>query len=397
MCPSANELAGGRSDAPEHLGPSPLVVIGNPENRRVQMFRAAAERLSLPAPQIVPYEAVLSGRLDVRRAIEPGSLVRIDSPGENETVERALVALGAAQHRPAELPADYVPGEIIEHGRIYHPGLWYRGFCHLLAQWEAELEPLGVRWMNHPADIRLMFHKNACQEFLEQERVPVPRRLGAVRSYDELRAAMRAAGQSRVFLKLSHGSSASGVVALQAGRGRISAVTSVEVVRSNGHVRLYNSLRLRNYRRESDVADLVNALGPLGTHLEAWLPKAGSGGTTFDLRIMTIAGEVRHCVMRTSRGPITNLHLGNRRGDAERLLQELPAGSRHAAWETCERVAALFPRSLHIGIDLMFAIGFRRHAVLELNAFGDLLPGVLDREQDTYTAELAAALAVGDG
>jgi hypothetical protein len=33
--------------------------------------------------------------------------------------------------------------------------------------------------------------------------------------------------------------------------------------------------------------------------------------------------------------------------------------------------------------------GYRRHAVLEVNAFGDLLPGVLDPfERDTYMAEI---------
>lgn len=44
-------------------------------------------------------------------------------------------------------------------------------------------------------------------------------------------------------------------------------------------------------------------------------------------------------------------------------------------------------------IDLMFTPSFRRHAILELNAFGDLLPSARHREQDTYTAELTAATA----
>ena len=40
--------------------------------------------------------------------------------------------------------------------------------------------------------------------------------------------------------------------------------------------------------------------------------------------IVLIGGEPAHVVMRTSRGPITNLHLGNRRGDATAFLAELP-------------------------------------------------------------------------
>ena len=54
------------------------------------------------------------------------------------------------------------------------------------------------------------------------------------------------------------------------------------------------------------------------------------------------------------------------------------------------RVAELFPRSLYFGIDLMFTPSFRHHAVLEVNAYGDLLPGVLDGGDNTYEAEIRA-------
>jgi hypothetical protein len=61
-----------------------------------------------------------------------------------------------------------------------------------------------------------------------------------------------------------------------------------------------------------------------------------------------------------------------------------------AARTACERGASLFPRSLHVGVDLLLTPGYRRHAVLEVNAFGDLLPGVLCDGQDTYKAEINA-------
>jgi hypothetical protein len=371
--------------------PRAIVVIGNPENRRVQMFCDAARRLDLPAPRVIAYGDLLDNGLDVKRAVMPQSLVRIESPGENEPVERALIALGASQTPDAERPRDYTPGQPVEHGRIYCPRLWYRGFCRLLETWQEELDGLPVAWMNHPDDIRLAFDKAACQTFLDRHGIPVPRRLGAVASYDDLRARMHRTGHSRVFLKLAHGSSASGVVALQASRDRICAITSVEVVHRGDEVRLYNSLGLRRYESEPEVASLVNSLCVHGLHLEAWMPKASLGGRTFDLRVMVIAGDVCHLVMRTSRGPITNLHLGNQRGDLAELFRKIPADRIQEALDTCRRVAALFPRSLYLGIDLVFTPSFRRHAVLELNAFGDLLPGVLHLGQDTYTAELTAA------
>jgi hypothetical protein len=58
---------------------------------------------------------------------------------------------------------------------------------------------------------------------------------------------------------------------------------------------------------------------------------------------------------------------------------------------TCERVMReCFPGSLHGGVDLLISSDFRRHAVLEVNAFGDLLPGVTCDGVDTYAAEIAA-------
>ena len=71
-----------------------------------------------------------------------------------------------------------------------------------------------------------MFDKRRCHARLAEAGVPVPPALPAVRGYDELRARMAEAGRDRVFVKPAHGSSASGVVALQTAPGRIKAVTS---------------------------------------------------------------------------------------------------------------------------------------------------------------------------
>jgi hypothetical protein len=57
---------------------------------------------------------------------------------------------------------------------------------------------------------------------------------------------------------------------------------------------------------------------------------------------------------------------------------------------TCERVARCFPESLHVGVDLMFSPDWRRHAVAEVNAFGDLLPGLVVDGRDTYGEQVAA-------
>jgi hypothetical protein len=87
---------------------------------------------------------------------------------------------------------------------------------------------------------------------------------------------------------------------------------------------------------------------------------------------------------------MTNLHLLNARGNRDAVVQRMGVEAWEAAQQTCLRAMACFPQSLYGGIDLLVSPGYRRHAVLEINAFGDLLPDVLDDGNDTYAAEIAA-------
>lgn len=368
-----------------------MVLIGNPENRRVSLFCAAARKLGV-APQVVAYEELLAeGGLDkLRTFITPEPpLMRIESPGENSAVESALIRLGGTTIGADAEEIARAASAAHEHGRIAAPRLWYAGYCELLLRLEREFPD--ARWMNHPAEIALMFDKAACGAVLRERGLAMPEALATSRelsSYDEVRAALDAAGWRRAFLKLRSGSSASGVIAWERSAGRVRATTSVELVREAEEIKLFNSLRVRTYQEEGAIADIVNALCREGLHVERWLPKAGLQRRAFDLRVLLIGGRVRHLVMRTSRGPITNLHLGNQRGDLAALFAHWPREAQQAAWGSCTRAAAAFPRSLYCGIDLLLLPNFARHAILELNAFGDLLPGVLSEGEDTYTAEL---------
>ena len=339
----------------------PLTVLGNPDNRRVGLFLAAADRLGVPPPRVVSWRDFLLGRA----APEPGAVVRIDSPGEDAEVDRLL--RGA--------PAACEPGEIV--------GLadWYDGLVAALARLDPSTRPV-----NRPEDIAVMCDKRRCHAVLSAAGVPVPPALPPVPDYAGLRAAMRDAGWSRVFVKPAHGSSASGVIALAVNGPRISAVTSVE----RDGARLYNSLRVRRYETEWEVADIVDRLAPDRLHVERWLPKAGLGDRVVDVRVVVTAGKPGHAVVRASRTPLTNLHLGNARGDLAALRGAVGSEGWEAALHTCTQIARCFPGTLHVGVDLMFLAGWRGHAVAEVNAFGDLLPGVVADGVDTYGAQLRA-------
>lgn len=246
--------------------------------------------------------------------------------------------------------------------------------------------------MNTPSDIALMFDKPRCHELLRKHQISVPRSLGTIHSFEELHERMQSLRCSRVFVKLAHGSSGSGVVAYQTNGHKHQATTTVEIVRHNGELRLYNSRRLRTYHDAREIAALIDELCRHHVQVEQWLPKAGFQQKTFDLRVVVIAGRAQHVVARRSHHPITNLHLLNERGTVEAIAERMGTVAWQAAMETCERVMQLFPHSLYAGIDLLIAANYQQHAVLEANAFGDLLPGLLWQGRDTYSAEIEALL-----
>ena len=96
-------------------------------------------------------------------------------------------------------------------------------------------------------------------------------------------------------------------------------------------------------------------------------------------------------LLRKSRHPITNLHLGGERADADALLSRMSAKAVAALDDTCRRVARALPGALQLGIDVAVATGLARHYVLEVNAFGDLLKGVATRQGlDAYDVQLRA-------
>ncbi|MEU9859550.1 STM4014 family protein [Streptomyces sp. NPDC047971] len=358
-----------------------LVVVGNPANRRVAFFRDAVRAAGLPEVRVEPWLDVLRGGA----RFHPGESVRLESPGEEPEVDRLL--------RGTDDPT-----------RVEGTARWYASFTAATAELARTVRGAGAALVDDPTELAVLFDKRLAHARLREAGVPVPDAPtsgadgAAVRDWADVRALMTACGLRRVFVKLAHGSSASGVLAVETnGAGRVQATTSVERA-SDG--RLFNSLRVRRYTTEREVAAVVDALAPDGLHVERWLPKAALGGRVADLRVVVIAGRATHAVVRTSRCPMTNLHLGGTRGDMGAVRAAVAgAGGRWAdVLDVCERAAAAFPGTQCVGVDLLPAVGWRRFAVGEVNAFGDLLPGLTGlpgsgaEGQDTYAAQVSALL-----
>lgn len=376
-----------------------FLVVANPGSRALELYQEALARQGLPSATLVPWRDLIEGRTRLQDRARPGMTVRMESPGRDFLTEQVLLATGAEQ--PDELDpegrcfdrisAAGVRQLSFDRGRIFGSRQWFLGFRRVLARLDLQLSRCPPhRVMNCAAELLVMFDKPRCRAVLAERGLPVPFALGRIRSFAELREAMLAAGLRQVFVKLAHGSSASGTVAYRTDGTRHRAYTTVERVEVHGEVRLYNTRRIRVLDTEREIAAVVEALCRHHVHVEEWVPKAGIDGHTFDLRVLTIAGRARHTVVRKSRTPITNLHLLNPRGEVEPVRARMSEAAWAEAMRTCEAVAGCFPESLHAGIDLAILSGYQRHAVLEVNGFGDLLPGVLHQGVDTYTAEIEA-------
>ncbi|MFE5834574.1 STM4014 family protein [Streptomyces sp. NPDC056488] len=359
-------------------GPRP-VVVGVPAGRRVAFFQDALRSAGLPGARVVSWPDVLRGRA----RFAAGETVRLDSPGEEPETDRLL--------RGVDDPA-----------RVEGTGRWYGRFTAAVADLARNAGEAGAVLVDDPAELPVLFDKRLTHGRLRTAGVPVPESptsgsaAPAVRGWADVRALTAGTGMRRVFVKLAHGSSASGVLAVETnGAGRVRATTSVE---RDPDGRLFNSLRVRRYTSEAEVAAIVDALAPDGLHVERWLPKAVQDGRAADLRVVVVDGRATHAVLRTSRSPLTNLHLGGARGDLDAARAAIAAaGARWTdALEVCERAAAAFPGTRCVGVDLLPASGWRRFAVGEVNAFGDLLPRLTGlpgggaEGLDTYAAQVAA-------
>jgi glutathione synthase/RimK-type ligase-like ATP-grasp enzyme len=354
-----------------------LAVVGNPDNRRVTLLREAAAALGMTEPRVVPWLEVLQGTAEFRA----GELVRIDSPGEDAEVTRLL--------RGEPEPVDMY--------RVEGSRVWYEGFVKALERLHERIEGARAHALASAEDTAIAFDKARCHALLSERGISVPAAIPGIVDFKSLTASRAEHGWSEVYVKIRHGSSASGVVSVSHNGALTWAITSAELHRTAHGYELYNSLKVRHYSREQDIALLIDRLGLDGLHVEIAIRKLYIQRNETDLRLVTVGGRVTHAVGRSSSLPITNLHLGGSRRDVREFRERVGALRWGRIIELAERTAACFPRSHCLGIDVLSDTD--QDYIGEVNAYGDLLPklvglpGTLGEGADTYTAQLASLQA----
>lgn len=369
------------------------ILLGNPANRRITAFCAALSEAGQTF-EVCSWSAFLADP----RALPstPEAFLRLDSTGEDPHVEQALLRLGrdraeaegvwvASQGEIAALPGRF--------GAILAPRQLHLGFLEALDRLDecVRVRP-GWTVLTPTPTVRLCFDKRESQRFLAGIGVPVAPSI-------EVAGGIPSPGPDGVVIKLASGSSASCLGIWRKGARGPELYTSIEHTPTG----LYNSLRPRAY--SGRVAhDLVRMLLREGAHVEAFIPKAEIDGQNFDLRVLLVGGAPAFTIVRRSPLPITNLHLGGTRADPGRLAETVPASILCAIDAAMYGIGAALP-ALHLGVDVMIerdpppgSPGFR---VLEVNAFGDLLPNLTRRaearEWSVYDWEIHVALGSAPG
>jgi hypothetical protein len=380
------------------VDPPRFAILGNLDNRRVTGFVEALARRGWPAPILLSHRQLLGDLSPLTALPDQPLFVRIDSVGEDLEVERLLLERGAAalpDHARCERrQVSELRREPPRFGQLLAPRQHHAGLLDYFDALAAVFagKP-SWRVLNPIADLRVLFDKVASSRRYAAAGIPVPEQLPeleSIRSTAQLREAMAALRWPSVYIKLSCGSSASGLalyrhVPSRAAHERDMVLTTIAVTPEGR----FNSLRLQRLQDRVAIDELLDWLIDEGAQIERAIAKAQLDRQTFDLRVLVIAGQPSFCIVRRSRHPITNLHLGGTRGDLEALRQQVPTPVWDAAMRSCVRVFEQHA-CLHIGVDLALEAGLRGHRVIEANAFGDLLPGLTRDGLSVYEHELEA-------
>lgn len=319
----------------------------------------------------------------------PGPVhVRVESASHNLEAVRHLVELGepeSLQQGFAAVPANTLSQ--LQQGAYLPAAGFYYGMKQRLQQWQQQLLNSGVEhyWMNSPAHILAVSDKHVCHRTLHRAGVAVPDARYDIHQPEQLWSLLQQPGWRRVFVKPRFGAGGSGILALtQHGSGHLHALTTLEY--DNGQ--WFNCIKPRTLKGVAQIAPLIEQLAKSGLIVEKWIPKLKHRQRECDSRLLVIDGQIQLGVVRSSSGPITNLHLLNQRHPIEELWQQLPESALLELQADMATLARLYPHSVQLAVDVAFHQYQRNHRVLEINAFGDFLQRVTAQGYNSHELQL---------
>jgi glutathione synthase/RimK-type ligase-like ATP-grasp enzyme len=352
------------------------IVVANPDGKRWQAYERDLlafwrRRGHEPNVTLIPWREVVArgGNIDALLIGDQPSIFRLESPGRDLEVMRLLLEAGdesANSHAWRTMP--------IAKGMLLRPGMLHRGFCRTLQSIRAtldrnpQLQPLAC-----PLAVAELFDKTATALRLAKAGLPCPVSFPVPSQASQLLHELRKQQLRTAYVKINTGSSATGIAVVHALDEPPGAITSM--LRIGDH--FYNTRKLQKVSG-SQLEKVLDFLIGEGAFVQEGISMAQIDGQNFDLRVVVIHGEPAFTVFRLSGLPMTNLHLGGRRGQWNDCRASIPTRAWLDALEHCVDAARLY-ECASVGVDLVFERGFARHFILEINAFGDFFPRLTDQ------------------
>jgi hypothetical protein len=354
------------------------IILANPESLRLGAYEPELrtywrERGLDVQITIVPWATIIEhdGHLDALREFDSAAVVRMESPGRDWRVSQLLLEAGRRQTNDPE-PTDWLSLDY-QLGRLVRPGLFYQGFCRILGNLRRAFD---ARPHLHPTacplEVAEMFDKNATCARLRAAGIAIPETISEPNSVEELLTVTRERKFHTVYAKLNSGSSASAIAVLRPREDPMTAISSITRIEEG----FYSTRRLRRHTGE-DLEAVLAFLIRERVCVQKGIEMARIEGMNFDVRVVMIYGQPRFTIFRLSHNPMTNLHLGGKRGEQETCRSQIPMRIWLDGMDTCVEASGLY-RSPMMGIDLMFENGWMRQVLLEVNAFGDFFPNLVD-------------------
>lgn len=349
------------------------LLVASPGDKRERLLQRAIHTAG-DAARTLSWDRACEAGNGLRDLVQDCDVVRIESPGADPVAQNCLARLGGV---PCAAPAE----------SLVRATAAARGLHRMLLAMSDALQ--GVPQFVPAAALAGTLDKRLCAERLEAAGIPVIPTVEADRSGEGVLAAVTEPGSRGHFLKTRWGSAGMGVVALRSHGGRWAA-TSAMAAHSESRGEWVTTKRLRRLTDSVQIGNLVRAICREGAVLQPWQVKASCPLGVYDLRALAFNGCMRHVVGRASRGPITNLHLDNRRIAAA----DLQRWAGPEAWLRLEalvaQVAQVFPDNGMVACDILVSPEWRQLQVIEVNGWGDLLPGIEDAGEDPYLAGIRA-------
>jgi hypothetical protein len=369
--------------------PPRYLVLANADSPRWQAYAHDLtvfwqERGIQPDAHLIPWREVVPGlgELGATPVFDAPAVVRLESPGRDVEVMRLLLQAGAAAD-PREPPRDWLSLPYSK-GQMIRPGLFQDGFRRVLHGLRSALDsrphlaPLAC-----PLAVAELFDKSATAARLAAAGLPCPPSLPPPASPLELLDRLRTHGFKTAYVKLNTGSAAMGIAVVHACDEPPWAITSL-LRRVDG---FYNTRRLQRVTG-AELEAVLEFLIREGVIIQEGIPMAQIDGQNFDVRVVVLYGRPAFTVFRLSGLPMTNLHLGGRRGRPEVCRAYVPTRAWLDALDHCVEAAGLYPCAA-VGVDLLFERGYLHHYILEVNAFGDFFPGLVGADGRTiHRAEI---------